>query len=556
MSDRDASQSMNQQRDAENVEDSSGETSDNQEDNSVEKRRQAAGSILEETAGHNSGSAISTESFNKQMNGFSQSTQFNANYDVVEKINSGSFAVVYKCFKKNTNEVYASKFIRKHQIKSADKELIINEIMINNKLSHRNIVQLYETYDSPQISYLVFEYVDGGELFDEIVSKETYSEMDAYKYIIQLFEALKHCHARNIIHRDIKPENILLKRLRGTHTMLKLADFGVSKDITEKGPQILPVAGSLGYMAPEVVRKKKNSCKTDVYSAGIILYILLCGYPPFPQVNDKKVMINATKYPNITYDKNWDTYSPECIDLVKKMTVVNYKNRFDITQTLSHKWCQKPESITDIFKDRRTSLSNLKQFNIWRKFVAMLGALNVADNLLKRIESHSNIDDGKSPTEETRTEGAKRCDSLDLIDIPANRETSGPQDTTDDRQTPENAGEVINDPHIGLRDAVRKFELNRLNDPKAFAEKINWVESMVYLGRKRIRSLAKYLEAIKEYNKTNKKTSIAEGEDQIQSYDIIELKDSLFSVMITVSSEHNILYIIDGDCELRTFIMY
>ena len=200
------------------------------------------------------------------------------------------------------------------------------------QVDHPNIVKYYETYDDIKYIYLCMELCTGGELFDEITKSDIIKENDAAKYMIKLIRALYHCHSQNIIHRDIKPENIMLSQ----NDELKLIDFGLSKR-QEGNKKLKTIAGTPYYMAPEVLEGQYDS-KCDTWSLGVLLYVFMSGYLPFQGENRNDVFY---KIQNGKYHFNHAEFkevSPEVIDLIQKLLVVNPKDRLSAGDALKHKW--------------------------------------------------------------------------------------------------------------------------------------------------------------------------------------------------------------------------
>ena len=210
---------------------------------------------------------------------FSKTSQLSKKYDVDKAVlGSGNFATVKKCTKKDTKEEYAVKIIDKSKVE--DMQDIDREIEIMGKVDHQNVIKLYEVFDEPKKMNLVLEYVTGGELFDRIVALGNYTEVDAAKTIYTLCDALHVLHSMGIVHRDLKPENILLKS-SDPDSPIKIADFGLAR-MMKKGDVMKTACGTPGYVAPEVLQNKGyDSGAVDMWSVGVILYILLCGFPPF-----------------------------------------------------------------------------------------------------------------------------------------------------------------------------------------------------------------------------------------------------------------------------------
>lgn len=210
-------------------------------------------------------------------------TYFGKYYNNLKVIGKGTFAKVILSKRISDGAEFAVKTFEKKNIlasKSANrtKTGLINEINIMRNVSHPNIIQLFEVYEGEYHIYLVMELLRGGELFDKIVKKGHYSEKDAAILIRKLLEALEYIHGKGIMHRDIKPENLILKD--DDEFDIKLADFGLS-EYEDKKEHLFKRCGTPGYVAPEVLEDKKYDRKVDIFSSGVILYILLTGCSPF-----------------------------------------------------------------------------------------------------------------------------------------------------------------------------------------------------------------------------------------------------------------------------------
>ena len=210
---------------------------------------------------------------------FQKSTALSKKYDVEKPVlGSGNFAQVKKCKRKQDGAEFAVKIIDKAKVE--DMGDIEREVDIMGQISHDNVISLVEVFDEPKKMNLVMELVTGGELFDKIVSKGSFNEKEAATTMATLCGALKYLHAKDIVHRDLKPENILLSD-KSEKAVIKVADFGLARMVKNKD-MMKTACGTPGYVAPEVLQNKGySSGAVDLWSAGVILYILLCGFPPF-----------------------------------------------------------------------------------------------------------------------------------------------------------------------------------------------------------------------------------------------------------------------------------
>ncbi|XP_035525108.1 calcium/calmodulin-dependent protein kinase type II subunit gamma-like [Morone saxatilis] len=192
----------------------------------------------------------------------------------------GAFSVVRRCVKKSSGQEYAAKIINTKKLSARDHQKLEREARICRLLKHPNIVRLHDSISEEGFHYLVFDLVTGGELFEDIVAREYYSEADASHCISQILESVNHIHQHDIVHRDLKPENLLLaSKMKGA--AVKLADFGLAIEVQGDQQAWFGFAGTPGYLSPEVLRKDPYGKPVDIWACGVILYILLVGYPPF-----------------------------------------------------------------------------------------------------------------------------------------------------------------------------------------------------------------------------------------------------------------------------------
>lgn len=193
-------------------------------------------------------------------------------------MNRGSFAIVKKAVHKASGESFAIKIFDKQSLGDDDVMNLQLEVEILSQLDHPNVVRLIEIFDEEDMLYLVMEIMNGGELFDRIVEKESYSEKEAAETIRPIVDAVRYCHDLDIIHRDLKPENLLYSTADETQ-IIKISDFGLARFVDNEFATT--ACGTPGYVAPEIVTGKGYGKEVDYWSIGIILYTMLCGFPPF-----------------------------------------------------------------------------------------------------------------------------------------------------------------------------------------------------------------------------------------------------------------------------------
>ncbi|KAI7796511.1 putative calcium/calmodulin-dependent protein kinase type II subunit gamma-like [Triplophysa rosa] len=311
------------------------------------------------------------------------STRFTDEYQLYEELGKGAFSVVRRCVKKSTGQEYAAKIIN------------------TKKLSARADFSLS------------FRSVTGGELFEDIVAREYYSEADASQCINQILESVNHIHQHDIVHRDLKPENLLLaSKMKGA--AVKLADFGLAIEVQGDQQAWFGFAGTPGYLSPEVLRKDPYGKPVDIWACGVILYILLVGYPPFWDEDQHKlyqqIKAGAYDFPS----PEWDTVTPEAKNLINQMLTINPAKRITSEQALKHPWvCQR--STVASMMHRQETVECLRKFNARRKLKgAILTTMLVSRNfsacksLLKKADGVKGSTESCNTTEEEDMKARKQ----------------------------------------------------------------------------------------------------------------------------------------------------
>lgn len=214
-------------------------------------------------------------------------------------------------------------------------ESLENEVQVLQRLKHPNIVELAAVYEDKTHVYLVMELVTGGELFDRIVEKGSYTEQDASKLIRQVLEAVFFMHEKGVVHRDLKPEN-LLYYCPAEDSKIMISDFGLSK--TEGSGTMATACGTPGYVAPEVLAQKPYGKEVDIWSIGVIAYILLCGYPPFYDENDSELFRQILKAEYEFDSPYWDEISESAKDFIRNLMCKDADKRLTCKQALAHPW--------------------------------------------------------------------------------------------------------------------------------------------------------------------------------------------------------------------------
>ncbi|XP_015851789.1 serine/threonine-protein kinase DCLK1 isoform X1 [Peromyscus maniculatus bairdii] len=268
--------------------------------------------------------------------GFQIPATITERYKVGRTIGDGNFAVVKECIERSTAREYALKIIKKSKCRGKE-HMIQNEVSILRRVKHPNIVLLIEEMDVPTELYLVMELVKGGDLFDAITSTSKYTERDASGMLYNLASAIKYLHSLNIVHRDIKPENLLVYEHQDGSKSLKLGDFGLATIVD--GP-LYTVCGTPTYVAPEIIAETGYGLKVDIWAAGVITYILLCGFPPFRgSGDDQEVLFDQILMGQVDFPPPyWDNVSDSAKELINMMLLVNVDQRFSALQVLEHPW--------------------------------------------------------------------------------------------------------------------------------------------------------------------------------------------------------------------------
>ena len=327
------------------------------------------------------------------------------NYDVIKQLGKGGYGKVYEVRNKTTKELRACKHLSKLDIKNLQK--FLKEIEILKKLDHPNIIKLYEVFESERSLYLIMEECKGGEIFDKIIeriqNKQMYSERDAANIIQQVMSCIHYCHNHNICHRDLKPENLLyLNSGSERDNRIKVIDFGLSQYSNKLQTKV----GTAYYVSPEILKGNYTQL-CDIWSAGVILYILLSGDPPFNGENDSVIYSKIVKM-NLTFpDNKWRYISKEARDLLQNHMLVPENKRYTAKQVLEHPWFKNASDTpltslnftTNFFIDYVQG-SNMKKVALM--FIASRLDENEINNLKNVFSAFDKSKDGQISYEEFR----------------------------------------------------------------------------------------------------------------------------------------------------------
>ncbi|XP_028794261.1 calcium-dependent protein kinase 29 [Neltuma alba] len=321
-------------------------------------------------------------------------------YELEKELGRGQSGVTYLCTEKRTGRKYACKGIARGKLTRKEEiEDVRREILTLQHLSGQpNIVEFRGAYEDRQNVYLVMELCTGGELFDRIIAKGNYSEKEAAALIRQIVTVVHVCHFMGVMHRDVKPENFLMTS-QDDHAPMKATDFGLSVFI-EPGKEYKEVVGSSYYVAPEVLRRNYGK-EIDVWSAGVILYILLSGVPPFWAENEKGIFDAVLEGKPDLESKPWPSISASAKDLIRKMLAYDPKKRITAADALEHPWMMVGGQASDKPIDSAV-LIRMKQFramNKMKKLALKVIAQNLSEEEIKGLKQmFRNMDTDNSGT--------------------------------------------------------------------------------------------------------------------------------------------------------------
>ena len=340
-------------------------------------------------------------------------------YNMIKELGQGSYGHVYRCQHKVTGHVYACKKMNKKQIKN--KSRFKTEIDLLRATDHPNIIKLYDIFEDKEYIYLIMEECSGGEFFDVLAQKakkkKMYTEKDAAKIFKQILEAVNYLHAHGVCHRDLKPENILFSTLADDST-LKLIDFGLSKVFDGDKNTMKGAVGTTFYMAPEVITGQYDE-KCDIWSCGVILYIMLCGKPPFFSQDEEelKKKICSMEF-NFNYSE-FDKISDDAKNLIKKILVPADK-RPSASEILNSPWIKEnaPHATGESLLVNWKHVQEYTKLNLVQKSIINFTAFHLTAAETKQfVETFKSLDensDGVLSKEEIQ-KGLDACKLGDII---------------------------------------------------------------------------------------------------------------------------------------------
>lgn len=303
-----------------------------------------------------------------------------------KELGAGAFGKVYLAKHKPSHIEFAVKelVIKAGPGSLTKDEDIVSEIRVLEALNHPNIVRLYQFYKEPSRYFLVMEVMSGGELFDRIVAKKSYNEVEARNTMLIILLALKYMHEQKIVHRDLKPDNLLLAS-GASDTHVKIADFGLAASVANG--EVREQLGTPNYIAPEILWNRPYGTSVDMWSMGVIFFILLAGYQPFHHADQQRLYAKIKRGRYDMSAPQWANVSAEAKDLVSKMLTVNVRDRITAAEALQHPWLQRMDRPDLMARDLTQNLDHLKVFNAKRKLRCAVSSVMAARRMASLMEA-------------------------------------------------------------------------------------------------------------------------------------------------------------------------
>mmetsp|Transcript_9060 Transcript_9060/g.13531 ORF Transcript_9060/g.13531 Transcript_9060/m.13531 type:complete len:337 (-) Transcript_9060:288-1298(-) len=308
---------------------------------------------------------------------------FEKSYKLGKTLGKGAYSVVKEGTHIATGKVYAIKCVQKFNLAPDDEADLMEEIKLLHRVKHPNIIDIFQVYkEEKDCYYVVIEYMRGGELFDRIVRKQYYNEKEARDLVRILLSAVSYLHEMDIVHRDLKPENLLLTT-SSDDANIKIADFGFAKSLD--GGYVNTQCGTPAYVAPEILRNKPYGTSVDMWSIGVIIYILLGGYPPFHGSDQARLFRRIRSGSYKFHPEYWSGVSNEACDLIRKLLTVDVSKRITAAEALNHPWLIKKDNDL-ASRSLENNLDNLRLFNARRKLRAAIKSTIATAKFAKIME--------------------------------------------------------------------------------------------------------------------------------------------------------------------------
>uniref|UniRef100_A0A669EM53 Myosin light chain kinase, smooth muscle n=1 Tax=Oreochromis niloticus TaxID=8128 RepID=A0A669EM53_ORENI len=330
-------------------------------------------------------------------------------YDVEERLGTGKFGQVFKLVEKSTKKVWAGKFIKAYSAK--EKENVRQEIGIMNSLHHPKLVQCVDAFEGKSDIVMVLEMISGGELFERIIDEDfELTEREVIKYMLQIIDGVNFIHKQGIVHLDLKPENIMC--INKTGSKIKLIDFGLARRLENAGT-LKVLFGTPEFVAPEVINYEPISYPTDMWSIGVICYILLSGLSPFMGDNDNETLSNVTSATWDFEDEAFDEISDNAKDFITKLLKKDMKARLSCAQCFEHPWLKQD---TNTMKAKKLSKERMKKYILRRKWQKTGHAVRAIGRLSSMAMMAGVSAKKGSPTEGRKTRTEKDNQFLECLE--------------------------------------------------------------------------------------------------------------------------------------------
>ncbi|XP_067308469.1 death-associated protein kinase 3 [Pseudorasbora parva] len=333
-------------------------------------------------------------------------------YEMGEELGSGQFAIVRKCKERSSGTEYAAKFIKKRRLSSSrrgvSREEIEREVNILREIQHSNIITLHDIFENKTDVILILELVSGGELFDFLAEKESLTEEEATQFLKQILDGVHYLHSKRIAHFDLKPENIMLLDKNVPNPRIKLIDFGIAHQIKD-GNEFKNIFGTPEFVAPEIVNYEPLGLEADMWSIGVITYILLSGASPFLGETKQETLTNISAV-NYDFDEEYFSNTSELAkDFIRRLLVKDPKKRMTIEDSLQHPWIKvikrrnvRPEESERKPERRRLKTTRLKEYTIkshssmppnntyinFERFSLVMEEITAAEDGLRELEKN------------------------------------------------------------------------------------------------------------------------------------------------------------------------
>ncbi|XP_048590455.1 striated muscle preferentially expressed protein kinase-like isoform X3 [Nematostella vectensis] len=309
-------------------------------------------------------------------------TPLDQDYNVHEELGKGKFGVVKRVTDKKTGTVYAAKYIKTSgALSGSSRDDVMREIDIMSRMHHKRLVGLLDAYDANRNIIMIMEFISGGELFERVVDEDCLTEKEAAYYMHQLLQGIEHVHKKNVLHLDLKPENIVC--VSKDSWDIKLIDFGLAQEYKE-GFKMTALKGTPEFMAPEAANFEPISKATDMWSVGVIAYILLSGLSPFMGDDNNETLSNVNMCEWDFDDESFDVISDQAKDFISSLLIKNAKKRNTVEQCLKHEWMKKQQSSESTVK---INTNKLKQFLAKRRWQKSMNAIKA----VRRLSSMSSL---------------------------------------------------------------------------------------------------------------------------------------------------------------------